>query len=131
MEERPWDPRDRALIGTKTTGGVGGVGWTQPEDMPRVNTQQGIKEDEGKLDYELSWEFIEAMAKRMSLNKGKYPAYNWKKPIDVESLKQALMRHAIEVMKGNYTDDGGEFHHIVAIALNAMMLHYQMTQITK
>ncbi len=41
---------------------------------------EGIKETEGKLHYELSWEFIEEMAKRMANNKSdKYPLYNWKK----------------------------------------------------
>lgn len=87
----------------------------------------GKKETEGKLYYELSWEFIEAMAKRMDNNKGdKYPRYNWKKYIDPEELKQAINRHHIEVMKGNY-NDGEEFlGHIVSYATNSMMLWEQL-----
>lgn len=50
-----------------------------------VEPNTGIKDTKEKLFYELSWEFVEAMATRMSLNKGdKYPPYNWLKPIDPE-----------------------------------------------
>ncbi len=33
--------------------------------------EQGRKENIGKLNYELDWEFIEDMARRMAVNKGK------------------------------------------------------------
>lgn len=89
----------------------------------------GIKESEGKLYYELSWEFIEQMAKRMSNNKSdKYPLYNWKKNINVEDLKQAINRHHIEVMKGNYKDGDEVLGHIVAYACNSMMLWEQLNK---
>ena len=87
---------------------------------------QGVKETEGKLNYELDWEFIQQMAERMSQNKGKYEPYNWKRPMEVEKLKQSLLRHVVEVMKGNYSDDGREFGHWESIALNAMMINYQL-----
>jgi len=87
----------------------------------------GKKETEGKLHYELSWEFIEEMAKRMANNKSdKYPLYNWKKPIDVEDLKDAINRHHIEVMKGNYKDGNEMLGHVVAYACNSMMLWEQL-----
>ena len=87
----------------------------------------GKKETEGKLNYEISWRFIEEMAKRMQNNKGnKYPAYNWKKPINVEDLKQAINRHHIEVMEGNYKDGDEELGHVVSYACNAMMLWWQL-----
>ncbi len=82
---------------------------------------EGIKEENGKLEYELDWEFIEGMAKRMSLNKGKYPPYNWRKGIDIEKLKNALARHFMEVMKGNISDEQ-EMGHLYALACNAMMI---------
>lgn len=91
----------------------------------------GIKESEGKTTYELDWHFIELMALRMSKNKGKYPPYNWQKPIEIEELKQSLIRHVIEVMKGNYEDDGDDMGHITAAALNCMMISYQLRQINK
>lgn len=88
--------------------------------------EETLKESKGKLSYELEWEFIERMAKRMELNKSKYPPYNWKhNKIEVSKLKEALSRHFIEVQKGNYEDDG-EYGHIVALACNAMMLIEQL-----
>lgn len=86
-----------------------------------------IKESDNKLSYELDRYFIEAMAKRMAINKGKYPPYNRQKPMDIESLKQALLRHTIEVMKGNYTDIEDN-DHLQAISLNAMFIYYQLKQ---
>ena len=84
-----------------------------------------IKESDNKLSYELDWNFIEAMAKRMEQNKGKYPPYNRQKPMDIEKLKQALLRHTIEVMKGNYTDIE-DLDHLSAIACNAQFIYYQL-----
>lgn len=88
---------------------------------------EGKKENSGKLHYELSWEFIEEMAKRMANNKSdKYPLYNWKKHIDVQDLKDAINRHHMEVMKGNHKDGDEELGHIVSYACNAMMLWEQL-----
>lgn len=90
----------------------------------------GIKESKGKLFYEFDWEFIEEMAIRMQENKGdKYPVYNWKKPLDIEDLKQAINRHHMEVMKGNYEDDNNPLGHIISYATNAMMIYYQLKNI--
>ena len=90
-----------------------------------VSKIKGKKESDNKLSYELDWNFIEAMAKRMEQNKGKYPPYNRQKPMDIESLKQALLRHTIEVMKGNYTDIE-DYDHLQALSLNAMFIYYQL-----
>nr|DAI89585.1 MAG TPA: hypothetical protein [Caudoviricetes sp.] len=101
------------------------VGWKSVPKKSELSA--GKKETEGKLHYELSWEFIEEMAKRMANNKSdKYPLYNWKKPIDVEDLKDAINRHHIEVMKGNYKDGDEILGHVVAYACNAMMLWEQL-----
>lgn len=85
----------------------------------------GLKEEDDKLDYEIDWEFVQLMAARMSLNKDKYPPYNWQKPIDIVKLKGALTRHFVEVMKNNH-DDEQENGHLVALALNAMMIVFQI-----
>lgn len=88
---------------------------------------QGIKDNNGKLFYELDFRFIQAMAQRMADNKkDKYPRWNWKKSIDIEELKQATFRHMIEVMEGNYDDEGKEYDHLVALSCNAMMLRYRL-----
>lgn len=91
----------------------------------------GKKETEGKLNYELDWEFIQQLAERMSQNKGKYKPYNWMQPIDVEKLKQSLFRHVVEVMKGNYEDDGRAFGHLESISANVMMINYQLKNSVK
>lgn len=84
------------------------------------------KESNWKISYELDWDFISAMAKRMQTNKGKYPPYNRKKPMDIENLKQALLRHTIEIMKWNYTDIEDN-DHLTAICCNCMFIYYQLT----
>jgi len=86
---------------------------------------KGIKETINKLNYDIDFEFIERMAYRMERNKDKYSAGNWKKPMDIEVLKQALFRHTMAVMQDNY-DDVFTNDHLVAIACNAFMLHYQI-----
>lgn len=87
--------------------------------------KKGIKETVEKLNYELDWDFITAMAEKMSSNKHKYPPNNWKKPIDVEFIKQALFRHTIKVMKNEFNDEK-ELDHLSSIALNAMFIYYQL-----
>lgn len=97
-------------------------------DSPNKN---GSKESEGKLFYELDFEFIKQMAERMQSNKdnSKYEKWNWKKPMTpkgLEDLKQAMWRHIIAVMQGEFEDDGREFGHLEAISNNAMMINYQL-----
>ena len=87
---------------------------------------KAYKEKEGKLFYELDWDFIIQMAERMASNKCKYEPYNWKKLDNVEDLKQALFRHVIAIMKGEYEDDGREFGHLEAAADDLMMINYQL-----
>lgn len=86
---------------------------------------QGIKETEKKLIYDIDFNYIKLMAERMQLNRDKYPVGNWQKPIDVESLKQALFRHCVEIMNGNYSDEQ-EFGHLVAMGCNAFMIIEQL-----
>lgn len=99
---------------------------TQCRTLPK-NPLEGAKETQNKTDYsEIDWEFIEAQALRMNKNKGKYESSNYKKPMDINLLKQSLLRHVLEVMKDNYADDGDELGHLSAIALNAQFLYYQL-----
>lgn len=88
------------------------------------DNELGIKESKGKLNYELDWDFLRSIAERMQVNKDKYEPYNWKKPIDIEQIKQSLFRHVIEVMKGNYEDDNRTLGHLEAVALNSMFIFY-------
>jgi hypothetical protein len=86
---------------------------------------KGIKETDSKLIYDIDFDYIKGMAERMQLNRGKYPVGNWTKLIDVESLKQALFRHTIEIMQGNYSDEQ-KFGHLFAIGCNAFMIINQL-----
>lgn len=90
------------------------------KDYTISNPPVGKKESENKLFYELDFEFITQIAERIAVNKNKYEKWNWKKPMDVELLKQALFRHTLAVMNGDETED-----HISAICVNAMMINYQ------
>ena len=92
----------------------------------KLKEETAYKETEGKLFYELDFEFIKQMAERMASNKGKYEPYNWQKLDNIDDLKQSLFRHVLEVMNGNYKDDNREFGHLEAVAINAMFINYQL-----
>lgn len=105
-----------------------------PEEIcgDKYNSKEGFKEHENKTDYsEIDFSFLTQIARRMNKNKGKYPKNNWKKPMDVEKLKQAMFRHTLAVMQGDLKDDGREFGHLEAIACGAMMINYQLKYIKK
>ena len=87
----------------------------------------GYKETEKKLVYDIDFEYIKKMAERMQLNRDKYPVGNWKKPLQVEDLKQALFRHTMEIMKGNYSDEQ-KYGHLIALGCNAFMIIEQLKQ---
>ena len=91
-----------------------------------LKEETAYKETEGKLHYELDFEFITQMAERMASNKGKYEPYNWQELDNIADLKQSLFRHVLEVMNGNYKDDNRELGHLEAVAINAMFINYQL-----
>ena len=94
----------------------------------KEETETAYKETEGKLFYELDFEFIKQMAERMASNKGKYKPYNWQKLDNIEDLKQSLFRHVLEIMNGNYEDDNRAKGHLEAVAINAMFINYQLNR---
>lgn len=97
--------------------------------LPKKSMLNGLKESDNKLNIEYDWEFLKLQMERMGRNKSKYPKYNWKKPINIQELKDALFRHVIEVMDGNYDDDSEKHGHLSAISLNSMMIFYQLNNI--
>lgn len=94
----------------------------------KEETETAYKETEGKLFYELDFEFIKQMAERMASNKGKYEPYNWQKLDNIDDLKQSLFRHVLEIMNGNYKDDNRAKGHLEAVAINAMFINYQLNR---
>lgn len=92
----------------------------------KIATSEGVKDSSGKLEYEIDFAFITQIAERMAQNKGKYAPFNWQKPIDIDKIKQAMFRHAIAIMQGEYEDDGRPFGHIEGMVCNAMILNYHL-----
>ena len=97
----------------------------------KEETETAYKETEGKLHYELDFEFITQMAERMASNKkeGKYSMYNWMKPMsktDLINLIQAQYRHAMDLMNFKFDDDGRPYGTLEAFSNNAMMINYQL-----
>lgn len=95
----------------------------------KLKEKTAYKETNGKLFYELDFEFITQMAERMASNKGKYEPYNWQKPMeekDFKELLQAVFRHSLEIVEGKFEDDNREFGHLEAIACDVMMICYQL-----
>lgn len=90
-----------------------------------IKQMPGIKETEKKLIYDIDFDYVKGMAERMQLNRDKYPVGNWKKPIKVEDLKQALFRHCLEVMNDNYSDEQ-KYGHLIALGCNAFMIIEQL-----
>lgn len=90
-----------------------------------IKQMPGYKETEKKLIYDIDFDYVQKMAERMQFNRDKYPVGNWKQPLEVEDLKQALFRHTMEIMKGSYSDEQ-EFGHLVALGCNAFMIIEQL-----
>ena len=97
-----------------------------PEHERIKKENQGKKETEGKTNYEeLDWDYIDAVADRMSSNK-KYPPKNWQKPMDVKKLAESAMRHARKILQEIDGDEESLQDHAVALACNGQMVNFQL-----
>jgi len=85
----------------------------------------GYKETKDKLIYDIDFDYISGMAERMQMNRDKYPVGNWKKPLDLEGLKQALFRHVIAIMQDEYSDEQ-RYGHLYAVGCNSFMIIQQL-----
>lgn len=70
--------------------------------------------------------FKEELAMLLTLGGFKYDFNNWKlaKQSDVVKYRDALERHMVARDKGEYIDTDTGLPHTIAIAFNAMALHY-------
>lgn len=96
----------------------------------KESLEKPTKQTEGKLFYEIDWEFVEGIAERMALNKknGKYDVFGWRKNlVDTDEMNQALVRHLIEILKGSYSDEQ-KYGHYYALAANAMLIINSLKQ---
>ncbi len=109
--------------------------WFQVVEYIRDDSQ-GSKESSGKLMTNELWgQFQKNMAYAMTLSKqsGKYPKGNWMKPINPLELLESLERHFLEVkiaLQENkpelLKDNTDGCDHLVKLANNCSMLHYQL-----
>ncbi len=98
--------------------------------------EKGVKDSQNKIMTNEIWgQFQKDMAAAMTVSKsnGKYPPLNWMKPIDPLSLLESIERHFLEVkiaLQENkpdlLVDETDKQDHLVKIANNCMMLHYQL-----
>lgn len=98
---------------------------TYNRQVQKQHKDVGKKYDNGKAEWNLLYyPFLESVIRVMKLGKGRYGFENWKKPFDKTRLRNALMRHAVADMKGEYIDkDSGE-PHISHIVCNAMFIYF-------
>lgn len=87
----------------------------------------GKKETENKIDYgELDFDYIDAMALRMSKNLDKYPPKNWQKKMDIKELAKSAIRHGRKILQEIENDEESLADHAVALGANGMMINYQL-----
>lgn len=90
---------------------------------------EAIKDQQDKPSFlEIDPNFLEAMAWRMTTNKGKYPVNNWKGLTDRFTILDAIYRHANDIkrmLEGGESLTGETIQkHCAAIACNAQFLFY-------
>ena len=93
-----------------------------------AENQQAQKDQANKPSFaEIDPDFLLAMADRMTANKGKYEPFNWHKPCDINLLLDAAQRHLLALrMPERERAEETHLDHAVALALNAMIIHYQL-----
>ena len=69
-------------------------------------------------------DFIEGMAKVLTMGAKKYSKDNWKLCEDKSRYEDALYRHMNEYLKGREFDTESELPHLAHVAVNAMFLQY-------
>lgn len=94
----------------------------------------GKKNDfiDGKVRMDLiPWPELEEIAKVYTAGARKYGENNWKKlPDGYNRYKGAMLRHLVEVEKGNVYDEETGCMHAAQCAWNAIaMLHFNMKEI--
>lgn len=88
-------------------------------------TKQGKKYDEGKIMVDLLVpEFLEDVARVMTMGAQKYGIENWKQGLDKRRILAALYRHLLAYHKGETYDPESKFSHLSHIACNTMFLFW-------
>ena len=83
------------------------------------------KYDQGKPMVDLIVpQFVEGMAKVMTMGAEKYGIENWKKGLDKRRILAALYRHLLAYHKGEVYDSESQLNHLLHVAVNAMFLFW-------
>lgn len=91
----------------------------------RLLEDVGIKFDEDKVMVDLLVpEFLEDVAKVMTMGAKKYGIENWKKGLAPRRVLAALYRHTLAYHKGEKIDPESGISHLCHITCNAMFLYY-------
>jgi len=105
-------------------------------EIPPYLNKMGEKETEGKVSFtEIDPEFIALIAQRLSANKDKYPVGNWKEPMNLDYLLDALQRHTIDLrmlLDGRrpvFNKEETIKDHLAAIAANCQFINWQITHV--
>jgi len=88
-------------------------------------TQDFIKYDSGKLDYDiLPHGPIEDVIRVMMFGAEKYERDNWKKCKNIKSYYNAARRHMESWRRGEYFDDESGIPHLAHAMCNLVFMHY-------
>jgi hypothetical protein len=92
---------------------------------PSQEQPAGIKFDQGKIMVDLIVpEFIEDLAKVLTMGAQKYGVENWKGNLEKRRILAALYRHLLKYHKGETYDDESKLNHLCHVAINAMFLYW-------
>lgn len=69
-------------------------------------------------------DFIEDMAKVLTMGVNKYSKDNWKLCDDISRYKDAMYRHMNAYLKGELLDSESKLPHLAHVSVNAMFLEY-------
>ena len=87
--------------------------------------ETGKKNDDGKPQWDLLYyPAFESLVRVMMMGRDKYGFENWKKPFDLRRLRNAMMRHLVADLNGEYMDKESHEPHITHVMANCMMIFY-------
>lgn len=101
-------------------------------DQPSAKTETGLKYDEGKLLMSLvDPRYVEDIAKVLTFGAAKYKPDSWQTVEDAERrYTDALLRHTMAHLKGEYLDPESGLTHLSHMATNIMFLsHFERNKV--
>ena len=94
-----------------------------------MSVEAGKKYDNEKpMMYLLPPSALEAEARVWTFGMKKYDAFNWTKGLKYSRIISAMLRHILEIMKGNDVDiESGELHAAHVRCCAAMLIEFTMS----